>query len=231
MMIQQIFLIICFFLWFCSFPTYGQHSDQTTIEQKAKHGYHHSFHDVHYYAQLFESKERDNWQKPDRIIETLNIKPGYIVADLGAGTGYFTRRFSKAVGNEGKVYALDSEPAMIDYLQKEVKNKNLTNVIVKLVKPNNPDLGKASIDIIFICEVLHHIDNRIDYLKKLSLSLKKGGKIALIDFYPNAPYGPPHSHRISEKEAREEFQLAGYKLLKKHNFLPYQYFLEFIPKT
>ncbi|ACD82202.1 class I SAM-dependent methyltransferase [Candidatus Methylacidiphilum infernorum] len=209
----------------------GQEMDKESIQQKAKEGYHHSFHDVEHYAQIFESRQRDKWQKPDRVVEALDIKPGYSIADLGAGTGYFTRRFSKEVGEKGTVYALDSEPAMIKYLKKEVKEKKLKNVVVKQVQPGNPSLESQSVNIIFLCEVYHHIDNRIAYLKKLSSSLKKGGKIVLIDFYPHAPYGPPRKHRLSEETAIAEFKLAGYKLLKKHGFLPYQYFLEFVPKN
>ncbi|VVM08161.1 class I SAM-dependent methyltransferase [Methylacidimicrobium tartarophylax] len=207
----------------------GQEPEGPAVEQRAMHGYHHSFHDVGKYAKLFESKERDKWQQPERVVEALDLKPGSSVADLGAGTGYFSRRFSQAVGPEGKVYAIDAEPAMADYLKKEVQEKDLKNVTVKLVKPGNPDLAPQSVDLIFICTVLHHVDNRIDYLRKLSECLRPGGRIALIDFKPNSPVGPPPAHRLSEEEAKEEFQKAGYRLLKAHDFLPYQYFLEFVP--
>ncbi|VVM05545.1 partial demethylmenaquinone methyltransferase / 2-methoxy-6-polyprenyl-1,4-benzoquinol methylase, partial [Methylacidimicrobium cyclopophantes] len=152
------------------------------------------------------------------------------VADLGAGTGYFTRRFSKAVGPEGKVYAIDAEPAMADYLKKEAKQKKLRNVTVRLVKPGESGLEDHSVDLVFLCTVLHHIDNRIVYLRKLADSLKPGGRIVLIDFKPNSPYGPPPEHRLPETEVKEEFRLAGYRLVKEHDFLPYQYFLEFVPE-
>lgn len=197
---------------------------------KALHGYHHSFHDVGKYARLFESKERDKWQKPDRVIEALALRPGASVADIGAGTGYFTRRFSRAVGERGVVYAIDSEPAMADYLRKEVAKKGLKNVRVELVPPGDPGLKPQSVDLIFFCVVLHHIDNRIEYLRKLAPALRPGGRIALIDFNPTSPVGPPPVHRILEKEAEDEFRQAGYRLVEKHDFLPYQYFLEFVPE-
>ncbi len=209
---------------------YGQESEAPATEPKAMHGYHHSFHDVGKYARLFESKERDKWQEPDRVIEALNLKPGSVVADIGAGTGYFTRRFSQAVGAEGKVYAIDSEPAMADYLRKEVKEKGLKNVTVRLVKPGSADLEPQSVDRIFFCVVLHHVDNRIEYLRKLSGALKPEGRIVLIDFKPNSPVGPPPAHRILEEEAKEEFRQAGYRVVKEYDFLPYQYFLEFAPE-
>ncbi|QSR88142.1 class I SAM-dependent methyltransferase [Methylacidiphilum caldifontis] len=221
------FFYIIFFLTLCR--GFSQEMESSSIEQKAKKGFHHSFHDVKRYAQMFESKERDQWQKPDRVIEALDIKPGYSIADIGAGTGYFSRRFSQAVGEKGKVYALDSEPAMVRYMKKEIKEKNLKNVVVKQVDPNNPQLNNRSVNIIFLCEVYHHMDNRIEYLKRLSSALKRGGKVALIDFYPSSPYGPPSKHRLSESEVIAEFKAAGYKLLKKHHFLAYQYFLEFVP--
>ncbi|MGD9896247.1 MAG: class I SAM-dependent methyltransferase [Candidatus Methylacidiphilaceae bacterium] len=207
---------------------FGQEPGAAATEERAMHGYHHSFHDVGKFAKLFESKERDKWQEPERVVEALALKPGSSVADLGAGTGYFTRRFSKTLGERGKVYALDSEPAMVDYLKKEVQEKNLRNVIVKLVKPGSPGLDDHSVELIFICAVLHHVDHRIEYLRKLSECLQPGGRVALIDFKPNSPVGPPQAHRIPEEEAKEEFKLAGYRLLKEHDFLPYQYFLEFV---
>lgn len=209
---------------------HSQEMNAPSAESKAMHGYHHSFHDVGKYARLFESKERDKWQEPDRVIEALALRPGAAIADIGAGTGYFTRRFAQAVGKEGKVYAIDSEPAMADYLEKEVKKKGLTNVTVRRVKPADPGLEPQSVDLIFFCAVLHHVDNRIEYLRKLAPDLKPGGRIALIDFKPNSPVGPPPAHRILEEEAKEEFRQAGYRLLKEHDFLPYQYFLEFVPE-
>ncbi|MDD4933337.1 MAG: class I SAM-dependent methyltransferase [Methylacidiphilaceae bacterium] len=209
----------------------GQEPQAAASEQRAMHGYHHSFHDVGKYAKLFESKERDQWQQPERVVEVLDLKPGSSVADVGAGTGYFSRRFSQAVGAEGKIYAIDSEPAMADYLKKEVQEKNLKNITVRLVKPGNPDLDPQSVDLIFLCVVLHHMDNRIEYLRKLSGCLRPGGRIALIDFKPNSPVGPPPAHRVPEEEAKEEFKAAGYRLLNEHDFLPYQYFLEFVPAS
>ncbi len=209
---------------------FGQEPSSAESESKAMHGYHHSFHDVGKYARLFESKERDQWQKPERVVEALGLKPGSAVADIGAGTGYFTRRFSKAVGAGGKVYAIDSEPAMADYLKKEVKEKDLKNVTVELVKPGSPDLAPQSVDLIFLCVVLHHVDNRIEYLRKLSGALKPGGRVVLIDFNSSSPVGPPPAHRILEADAKDEFRQAGYRLVKEHDFLPYQYFLEFVPE-
>jgi arsenite methyltransferase len=195
--------------------------------QTANHG----FQDTAHWAHAFESPERAEWQKPDQVITALNLKPGQTVVDIGAGTGYFTRRFARAVGASGKAIGLDIEPGMVDYMKADAKKLNLLNYEARLVKPNDPELPPESTDVIFFCDVLHHIDDRVAYLTQLKPVLKPGGRIAVVDFKKTAPFGPPAPMRISREEMMAQFKRAGYRVVSEYYFLPHQYFLEFEPTT
>jgi ubiquinone/menaquinone biosynthesis C-methylase UbiE len=189
---------------------------------------HHSFDDMERWITIFEDPKRRKWQKPEEVVKTLNLRSGDVVADIGAGTGYFTRLFASAVGTGGKALGLDTERAMVDYMRKDAEKLKLKNYIARLVKPDDTGLGNNSVDVIFICNTLHHIDNRVNYLKKLSGNLKHKGRIVIVDFYKrDLPVGPPTDMKLRKNEVINEFRNAGYRLIRSHDFLPYQYFLEF----
>ncbi len=191
---------------------------------------HHHFHDIQHWVQVFESEDRAKWQKPDEVVKALALKPGQNVADIGAGTGYFTRRFAAAVAPSGTAIGLDVEPGMVDYMNSDAKKLKLANYSARVVKPDNPGLAPASMDVVFFCDALHHIDDRIVYLKRIKAALKPGGRVADVDFKEgNLPVGPPPQHRLARAKVIDEFAQAGYRLAREHDFLPYQYFLEFEP--
>ena len=184
---------------------------------------HHAPHDAAEYARVLNDPSRDAWQKPHEVVMALNLKSTDTVADIGAGTGYFARRFAN---HAAKVYAVDIDPKLLD-IAKEGAPANLEAV---LATPDDPKLPPSSIDLIFMCDVLHHIENRPAYYQKLKAALKPGGRIVNIDFYKEkeVPVGPPKSMKIAEQQVLDEFKAAGFRLAKKHDFLPYQYFLEFV---
>jgi arsenite methyltransferase len=190
---------------------------------------HPRFEDSSRWARVFEAPGRSRWQKPDQVVLTLGLKPGQTVIDIGAGTGYFTRRFARAVGPTGKAIGLDIEPGMIAYMQDDAKRLKLASYEARLVKPDDPELAPQSADLIFFCDVLHHVDHRVSYLKKLTPDLKPAGRVAVVDFKKTAPIGPPTGMKIPRQEMIAEFKEAGYRLVREHAFLPYQYFLEFTP--
>jgi arsenite methyltransferase len=190
---------------------------------------HHGFGDVAHWAGVFESPDRVKWQKPDEVVRALDLKPGQTVIDIGAGTGYFTRRFAKAVGPSGAVIGLDVEPGMIDYMKANAKKLGLQNYHARVVKADDPELSPNSADVIFFCDTLHHVDDRLAYLRKLAPALKPGGRIAVVDFKKDAQEGPPKRMKTSREQMIDQFSKAGYDMVREHQFLPYQYFLEFEP--
>jgi len=187
------------------------------------------FNEIQKWVDIFEDPARAEWQKPEEVVKKLELKPGGTVADIGAGTGYFTRLFAAAVGPGGKAIGLDIEPSMVDYMKEDAKKQGLTNYEAKIVKPDDAGLPSKSVDVIFICNTYHHIEDRVNYLKKLTGALKPNGRIVIVDFYKKPmPVGPQSvAHKISEEDVKKEFKKAGYRLKKSLDFLPYQYYLEF----
>lgn len=180
------------------------------------------------YIQVLEDPGRDTWQKPEKVIAALDLKPGERVADLGAGPGYFTLRLARAVGPSGKVYGVDISPGMLDYLEKQSVARHLTNIQPVLAFPHNPKLSPGSVDLIFICDTLHHISDRPTYYPLLMRALRPGGRLVNIDFHKRAlPVGPPVQMKISKAEMIREAEAAGFHLIQQYDFLPYQYFVVF----
>ena len=173
------------------------------------------------YAKVLEDPSRDAWQKPHAVITALNLKPTDTVADIGAGTGYFARRFAL---HARRVYAVDIDEKLLAI----VHRKAPANLKTILAAPDDPRLPSNSVDMIFFCDVVHHIENRPAYYMKLAKILKPGGRVVVIDFYKKSlPVGPPESMKLSEQEVIAEFQKAGFGLSKRLDILPYQYFLFF----
>lgn len=177
-----------------------------------------------YMAEL-ESPDRAKWQKPREVVNALGLKQGMTIADIGAGTGYFTRRFAPRVGPQGTIYALDTEQGMLDDLHRRAPG--FKNIVRRVVAPDDPKLGDATIDLIFICNTGHHLPDRVHYYEKLRQALRPGGRLVLIDFQKKKlPVGPPLNEKVSREETLEEAKKAGFKLRRSRDFLPYQYFLE-----
>lgn len=188
-------------------------------------GEHRPFSDVEYWAGVFEDESRKAWQMPLTVLEFLGIRKGETVADLGAGTGYFTRMLALEVGDEGRVYAVEIEQAMLDYLTRrdDIRQDRVTSV---LAEPDDPKLPKGEIDLVVIMNTWHHVEKRTRYLKKLARSLSEEGRVAIIDFYEGElPVGPPPGHKLSEATVEKELRKAGWTVAAKSVALPYQYLM------
>lgn len=192
---------------------------------QAPHTHQHSFKDAEKWAKVFDDPERDAWQKPHEVIQALALKPDAIVADIGAGTGYFTVRLAHMTP-KGRVYGVDTEPAMVKHLAGRAKQAGLKNVFAVAAMPGDPRLPEKA-DLILFVDVYHHVEDRERYFRQLQNSLKSGGRVAVIDFHMDSPVGPPPRARIEPERVKDEMKRAGYVLAQEHDFLPHQYFLVF----
>lgn len=194
----------------------------------AQDNHHHPPENLDAYIKLLEDPERAEWQQPDQVVYTLDLKPDDEVADVGAGSGYFTIRLAKAVGAGGKVYAVDIEQKMLDYIDHRAEREKIDDIQTVLADGSDPKLGSASVDLIFICDTLHHIQNRASYYRLLLRALRPGGRLVIVDFHKRElPVGPPVEMKIDKKACIKEIEAAGFHLVKDYDFLKYQYFLVF----
>jgi predicted methyltransferase len=187
----------------------------------------HHFSDAERWAHVFDDPKRDAWQKPHDVIQALALKSDAVVADIGAGTGYFAARLANMLPG-GKVYAVDVEPDMVKYLGERAKKEKLGNLVPIAGAADDARLPETA-DVIMLVDVYHHIDQRDRYFRRLRASLKPGGRLAIIDFRMDSPAGPPKSARIAPERVVAELKAAGYSLTQEHGFLPRQYFLVFRP--
>jgi len=188
----------------------------------------HSFADAEAWAERFEGADRDEWQQPDRVVAELALAPGMTVADIGSGTGYFARRFAEAVGPHGTVFAADVEPEMGAYVRKRADEDDQANLVPVLASYDDPRLPDGGADLIFICNTWHHIQDRVEYAKRLAGDLKPGGRIVVLDFVKGPlPMGPAPEHKLSAEDVTGELLEAGFRLADRFDELPYQFLLTF----
>ena len=199
---------------------------------QAPHGPHQAPHPHHRrsaeeWQKILEREDRREWQKPEEVVAALGLEQDDHVADIGAGSGYFSVRFARAVGPEGKVYAVDIQQDLIDLLADRAEREGLPNLVPVLGAADNPRLP-ATVDWIFICDVAHHLEDRPTYYARLRHALDPQGRLAVIDFHKReTPVGPSVESRISRDQMIAELEQAGFRLAAEHDFLPYQYFLIF----
>ena len=191
-----------------------------------------SFDNVGHWVSVFDAPERDSWQKPEKLVEHLQIRSGQRVADLGAGTGYLLPHLSPAVGDTGAVLAIDTEPSLVEHLRARSEKTGLANVTPILASANNPRIPPSSVDLVLILDTYHHIGDRVRYVRDLKSSLRPGGRIAIIDWRKRElPVGPPPDHKLSRDHVVAEMTEAGFDLLDEPEFLPNQYVLTFRPSS
>ncbi len=176
---------------------------------------------------LYEGFGRDGWQHREEVLQALHLKDGQFVADLGSGSGYFTFRLAEAVRPTGKVYAVDVDAGMNDYVASRAREEDYTNIEVILVKPDDPLLPESGVDLIFTCIAYHHLEDRVSYFKNAGKYLRPGGRIVIIDFNGEGWFTRLIGHWTPREVILQELQQAGYSLQQELTFLPHQAFLIF----
>lgn len=175
------------------------------------------------YIKRLDSEERAKRLQVPKVIETLNLSAGQLVADIGAGSGLFARPLAKAVGEKGKVFAVDIEPAMLKHIEKTAQEQKLGNLHTVLAAENDPKLPEA-VDLIVIINTLHHIANQDVYLKKLRGYLRPGGRIAVIDFTERWPAGAQNM-KYTQEQLAAWMKGAEFTLKENHDFLENNFFI------
>jgi arsenite methyltransferase len=171
------------------------------------------------WEKTLESPNRTATQKVAEVLSDLSLKPGMIVADIGAGSGFFSRPLAKAVAPGGKVYAVDIQQGLLDYINKRDTEENIRDIQTVLGEFDDPKLPVRNVDLAFINDVLHHIEHRAVYLKALGTYMKPAGRIAIIEMNKDDP-NTGHKNQPELLVGREEIvgwmSDAGFKLVEEH---------------
>lgn len=203
----------------------SQHSKENHSTHNANEFMHQT--PVNQLIQRFESPERDAYQKPEKVISYLGNIKGKTVMDIGAGSGYFSIRLAQA---GAKVIAADVNDEFQDYLKNrlEAENRDELEVELRKIPYDSPGLKNQEADMVFMANVYHHIESRIDYFSKARNGLRGDGSLVIIDYYKiDLPVGPPLDHKISIDEVLAELKAAGFQDFEVEvNLLPYQFIIK-----
>ena len=181
----------------------------------------------HYGIDWLERPEREVEENTSLLIKNLNLKPGMHIADIGAGSGYYTRLLSKRIGN-GKVYAVDVEPQMISYLNERIKEEKLANIVTVQGSETAVSLPPSSIDMMLLVDVYHEFSFPYEMGLSMFNALKPNGKLVLVEFRSEDNNVPIKTiHKMSEAQAIKELKAVGFRLEKNINNLPWQHCMVF----
>jgi len=180
----------------------------------------------------YEGFYRDEWQQPERVIAALGMHPGDRVADLGSGSGYFTVRLARAVGPDGRIYAVDVDEEMNAYLRQRVAKAGVANVDVILGRFQDPLLPDGGVDLVLMVDTYHHLEDRPAYFRNLRRDLAPGGRVALIDYDGRKVwYMRLMGHTTPREVLLREMVEAGYEVAEEFDFIDRQSFVIFRPAS
>lgn len=181
----------------------------------------------HFGIDWLERAEREKEENTSLLLKNLAIRPGQVIADIGAGSGYHSSLLSEMVGS-GKVYAVDVEREMIAYLNDRIKQEGKKNIIPVLSTEKKVSLPANSIDVMLLVDVYHEFSFPFEMSLSMLEALKPGGKLVLVEFRSEDPKVPIKTiHKMSEKQAVKEFKAAGFLFEKNMSNLPWQHCLIF----
>lgn len=179
--------------------------------------------DLQQYIARLDDPGRDEWQRPDAVLDLLGLTANTVVCEIGPGSGYFTLRLAQRAGH---VHAVDVEPQLLALLRDRVGQAGVTNVTPILALPADPLVAPSSCDVVVTVNTLHHVPALASYLRRLRATLRPGGRLVVIDFHNReTPVGPPVDHRMAREVLLEHARSAGLQPSAEHDVLPYQYFV------
>lgn len=233
---QLFFNIFLFLLFSCSGKNHVEHAHSDSIAmEKPKHAHHPHSHkgtaNEHMHQssseeliKRFESRERDDYQQPEKVLAYLGDLKGKTIIDIGTGSGYFSVKLAQKAE---KVIAADVNQEFLDHVQTRIDKDGLKNVELRKIPYDSPLLKDSEVDMIFIVNTYHHIENRSDYFAKAKKGLKENGELLIIDFFKTqSPVGPPVEMKVAIDEVIADLKKAGYTTFKAEiSLLPYQYIL------
>jgi ubiquinone/menaquinone biosynthesis C-methylase UbiE len=179
-------------------------------------------------APWLERREREREENPDLALRLMRIPRGATVADIGAGSGYYTVRLARAVGEKGRVYANDLQPGMLDLLQQNVARARLSNVTPVLGTATDPNLPPGSLDLALMVDVYHEFSHPQLMLRRLHEALKPGGRLVLLEYRaedPDVPIRP--EHKMTKAQVKLEVELEGFRQQRVYDDLPWQHLIVF----
>ncbi len=181
---------------------------------------------------IFLLEEPRDWQNTEEILDRLRINPGDKIADIGAGSGYFTIPLALRVGDKGIVFAEEIQIEMVNFISKKVEKQGLNNVRVVFGKVEDPSLLDDFFNLVFLTNTYHELEKPVLMLENIRKDLKYNGRLAIIDWDPTlkSSFGPPMNMRVSKETVIEEVERVGFDLIERHRFMPYHYFLVFRKK-
>jgi ubiquinone/menaquinone biosynthesis C-methylase UbiE len=175
-----------------------------------------------------ERSEREKEERPQQVIDALEIEPGQTVADLGAGSGYYSFRIAPLVGPTGKVLAIDIQPAMLEAITRRASRERVANVVTVRASARDPNLARGSVDLLFMVDVYHELEYPYEVMTKVRAALKPGGRVALIEYRAEDPQvAIKPLHKMSERQVRREMEAAGFRHVKTVQTLPLQHLILF----
>jgi ubiquinone/menaquinone biosynthesis C-methylase UbiE len=181
-------------------------------------------------AAWLERPEREAEEAPSRAIRALDIRPGQVVADIGAGSGYYAVRLAKAVGPTSRVYATDIQPEMLALIKRRIDATPMPNIELVLGTPTDTRLPDGAIDLALMVDVYHELAEPQVFLRSVKRALKPGGRLVLIEFRGEDPAVPIRpEHKMTVRQARVELEAEGFRFDRVIDVLPWQHILVFSP--
>ncbi len=182
----------------------------------------------HLGAGWLERPEREQEEKPRLVLEAIQLKPGNVVADIGAGTGYFSWRMAQEVGNSGRVYAVDIQQEMLDLLSQKMTERGVTNVVPILGTIDNAKLPANTLDLVIMVDVYHEFSHPYEMMGSICRSLKPGGRVVFVEYRLEDPEVPIKLvHKMSEAQIRKEAEVHSLQWIETIRTLPRQHVVIF----